>query len=123
MSTYNLLYAVMKCPKCGQAPEMEIDTFFGYRNFLEYRLGDKVEWWERRGVKNGGRPECGNMDGDGFAVCPGCKYEYWVRVRVRSDRIVAVKPNLEKKSLLSDSEAASFKDETLASGPVESKVC
>jgi len=119
MSTYNLLYAVMTCPKCGQASEMEIDTFFGYRIFLEYRLGDKVSWWERQSVKNGGRPECGNMDGDSFAVCPRCQSGYWVRVQVRSDLIVAVEPNLKKKALLSDPEAASFQAETLT----ESKPC
>jgi phage FluMu protein Com len=105
MSTYNILYAVIRCPQCEQVSEMEIDTFFGYRDFLEYRMGDQVEWWEGKRVKNGGRPEGGNLSGDGFAVCPRCKFGYWVRVQVQSDTIVAVESNLKKKSLLSDEHA------------------
>jgi hypothetical protein len=82
---------------------MTVDLYFGYRQVLDYRLGDSYEWWtDQRPVRDGGRPPEGNLGGEGYSVCPNCKKDFFVKVIVRSDRIVRAEPDRSKKPYIPD---------------------
>jgi hypothetical protein len=102
MSTYNMLHAVIKCPRCNTLAEMEILTYFGFRQFRDYKIGDKVEWTPRNIVKNGGRPENGTLDGEGYTECPLCAKDFFIRVKVDSDIIEGIEPDLSKNPYIPD---------------------
>lgn len=93
----------MSCPRCQRESTMDVDLYFGYRQVLDYELGDECEWWpEEATVEKGGRPPGGNLDGVGYAECPLCKRDFFVIVSVRGDRIVGVQPNPSKKGYIPD---------------------
>jgi uncharacterized C2H2 Zn-finger protein len=98
MSVYNILRAKIKCPRCGQVAEQQIDLYFGYRSeMLEFKIGDKYLWCFGKEVHKGGRPENGNIDGEGYVDCEFCKKDYFVKVVVRNDVIENVEFDLMKK--------------------------
>jgi len=84
------------CPRCGQTSEMAIETFFGYGNLIEYGIGDRVLWHTGKSIQHGGRPTHGNLDGEGYTMCPCCRLDFFLKVHVRSDMIMGVDPDLEK---------------------------
>jgi hypothetical protein len=102
MGTYNILNTEMRCPRCGKESVMKIELYFGYRNLIEYKIGDKVEWLPRKAVHNGGRPEDGNLDGDGYAEFPRCKRDSFVVVHIRGDVIKRVEADLEREPYMPD---------------------
>lgn len=104
MSVYNTLHdAPMTCPRCGRDGRMEVDLYFGYRQMLDFRMGDSYEWWPTgKEVDEGGRPAGGNLDGEGYAECPHCQRDFFVIVSVRHDKIVGVRPDTTKKPYLPD---------------------
>jgi DNA-directed RNA polymerase subunit RPC12/RpoP len=104
MGIYNILHTDICCPRCGEESMMEIDLYFGYRNLIEYRIGDKVEWFPRKAVHNGGRPETGNLDGEGYVECPRCKRDFFVLVHVRGDVIESVEADRARKAYVPDEE-------------------
>ena len=97
MGLYNTLDTEMTCPRCGAESNMEIECFFGLKNQIEYKLGDRVEWRLGKAVQNGGRPEGGNLDGEGYAECPICKRDFFILMVVVNDIIQGVKVNPDKK--------------------------
>ena len=104
MGLYNTLHDVsLTCPRCGQASAMNVDLYFGYRDLIDYRLGDTCEWRsEQAFVRDGERPPEGNLDGDGYAVCPLCKKDFFVTVLVRNDQLVGAEPDCSKKPYIPD---------------------
>ncbi|MBW3636277.1 MAG: hypothetical protein KY445_07410 [Armatimonadetes bacterium] len=102
MSTYNNLNALVKCSRCGCFVEAEIECFFGYGNLISYEIGDRYEWRPRKAVQNGGRPEEGNIDGEGYTQCPSCGKDFFVKVIVRDDIIRSVEPDSNKKPYMPD---------------------
>jgi len=98
MGVYNILKAEIKCPRCSQTAEQEIDLYFGYQNeMLKFRLGDRYVWREGKEVQNGGRPENGNIDGEGYVECRLCKKDFFVKVEVGNDVIEKVEHNSTKE--------------------------
>jgi hypothetical protein len=90
MGAFNILHAVLTCPRCGWRGEMEVEFRLGPRDQLKFRLGDELTWaggGRRRPLR---RPDGGNEDGEGYVVCPGCEKDFWVVIGVRSDIISAV---------------------------------
>ena len=104
MGTYNVLKKVkIECPRCKQFAEQEVDLHFGYTNeMLEFSLGDKYLWFPKKDFKNGGRPENGTIDGEGYVVCELCKRDFFVRVKVKNDVIEGVELDSIKKTFLRD---------------------
>ena len=102
MATYNEIAVELKCPRCGQAASMVVDLYFGYRDQIKYSIGDVVAWHAGRAVQNGGRPADGELDGEGYAECPACKKDFFVVVEIRDDRLVRVRPDLQKKPWIPD---------------------
>ena len=87
MGIYNELRAPMRCPSCHITDDTIINLYFGFRNLLDYRIGDTVTWVSRKIAKNGGRPEGGNMDGEAWFECKHCGACADLIVRVRTDVI------------------------------------
>lgn len=103
MGAYNRLKAQMQCPRCQQGTEMEIDCYFGYvAEMREVSLGEIYPWVERKAVQNGGRPEGGTLDGEGYTECPLCGKDFFVIVRVRGDVLASVEPDLSKPPYIPD---------------------
>jgi len=103
MGTYNILKTEIKCPCCNQITEQQIDLYFGYTNeMLEFNLGDKYLWCFGKEFQNGGRPENGNIDGEGYVLCELCRRDFFVKVAVRNDVIGNIEFDLTKKPFLKD---------------------
>jgi hypothetical protein len=66
----------------------------------EYALGDQYHWRPRKSVQHGGRPENGNLDGEGYTVCPRCQRDFFTKVLIRGDIITEVAPHLEKSGYI-----------------------
>ncbi len=61
-------------------------------------LGDKYPWTKgSKSVKNGGRPEQGNYEGEGYTECPSCKKDFWVKAIVEKDVLVSIQVDNEKE--------------------------
>ncbi len=97
MSSYNMLWTVITCPRCGHCGEMEIQTYFGIRNFIDYKIDDTVQWVPRKIVKNGGRPTDGSLDSEGYAECPVCHKDFFVKVKAHKDVIASVAHDAAKR--------------------------
>ncbi|MGI9054576.1 MAG: hypothetical protein ACR2F2_02105 [Pyrinomonadaceae bacterium] len=103
MGTYNILKTKIKCPRCKQVTDQEVDLHLGYTNeMLEFNLGGKYLWFFGKDFKNGGRPENGDIDGEGYAVCELCRRDFFVSVKVRNDVIEGVEYDSTKKPFLKD---------------------
>ena len=97
MSTHNLISVNLQCPHCGEKNVMEVETFFGFGNLIDYEVGDSVTWVPRAAPQNGGRPPGGTTTGEGYAVCPRCGRDFFVDVKIVEDRILSLAPNRTKK--------------------------
>lgn len=103
MGVYNILRAEIECPRCGQIAEQEVDLYFGYRNeMLEFKIGDEYLWCLGKEIKNGGRPENGNIDGEGYVECNVCKKDFFVKISIRNDVIENIKFDSTKKPYIED---------------------
>jgi hypothetical protein len=65
-------------------------------------VGDRYPWAPRKQPQNGGRPDDGNSDADGYMECQHCQKDSFVRVIIRNDVIVGVEPNTEKQPFIPD---------------------
>ena len=65
---------------------MVVEVLVGAGDLRTYQLGDPVVWRPRASVDNGGRPDSGALDIEGYAECEKCGRSYAVDVRVRRDR-------------------------------------
>ena len=93
--------AEIKCARCEEIATQEIDLHFGYTNeMLEFNLGDKYIWFFGKEFQNGGRPESGNIDGEGYVVCELCRRDSFVKVAVRSNVIENIEFDSTKKQFL-----------------------
>jgi hypothetical protein len=108
MGTYNTLQTSITCPHCSALVNVEIEMRFGNTLRMErFVIGDHYRWVSGRAVQNGGRPEKGNFDGEGYTGCPQCRRDFFVKVMVREDKIESVKPDMEKAAYIQSSDAAS----------------
>lgn len=97
MTTFNLLQASLRCPHCNTLVNAEIKIFFGNTSQMErFIVGDQYQWLTGKAVQNGGRPEMGDLDGEGYTECPHCQRDFFVKVIIRQDKIEGIKPDLEK---------------------------
>lgn len=101
MGTYNKIQARVTCPHCEKDIPVEVETRFGDTcQMRNYSIGDTYTWLAEKSVKNGGRPAGGNMDGEGYTVCPQCQRDFFVRVKIFEDVITTVEPAVEKRGYI-----------------------
>jgi hypothetical protein len=88
MGSNNILHARIICPSCEQIVPAEIEVGFGEtRQAYQYTIGDRYDWRPQASFQNGGRPENGNLDGEGKTNCPACGDDIPVKVVIRNDVI------------------------------------
>lgn len=87
------MLALLTCPFCGHHGQTEVDVYFGELALYRYRLGDACRWVPGRPVAHGGRPEGGDLDGEGYVECVGCGRDWFAVVSVRGDRFAEVRPD------------------------------
>ena len=108
MGTYNILQTNITCPHCKMLAGVEIDLYFGDTHMMDkFMLGDQYKWVPGKTPQNGGRPEEGNVDGEGYTECPNCRRDFFVKVMVREDKLESVKPDTEKAAYIQSSNAVS----------------
>ncbi len=66
------------------------------------KIGDRYPWLLSQQLQNGGRPEHGTVDGEGYMECSQCHKDSFFRVLVRDDIIVGVEPDAQKPGYISD---------------------
>lgn len=96
MGLHNILVAPLRCPHCQHDSEVEVELKFGLVDLTQFVVGDTYKWKPRKAVQNGGRPDGGNVDGEGYAVCPRCEGNYFVVVRIRGDQITSAEPDVTR---------------------------
>ncbi len=102
MGLFNILNTKITCPGCGTESETEIEFSLGLKNQVRYNSGDKIIWRTGKSLQNGGRPENGDIDAEGYAECPKCNKDFFVWIAVRNDVIQTAEVNLEKKGYIPD---------------------
>ena len=108
MGTYNTLETSMTCPHCNMLINAQIDTHFGDTRLMDkFVIGDQYKWIPNKAPQNGGRPEGGNLDGEGYADCSNCRRDFFVKVMIRDDRIESVVPDREKTGYIQEADVAS----------------
>jgi len=70
---------------------MDIDLYFGLRDFTDYRLGDLYP------LKDENIVTCG---GEGYAECPECHKDFFVVCHVTQGRIEQVEVDLSKNGYI-----------------------
>jgi len=96
MSILNFVTGTMKCPRCGYESCVVVELRFGFGTLVSYQIGDRCRWAKHKRVKEGGRPEGGNMIGEGYVECEKCGKDYFVNVLVKSDVFVGLEYNMDK---------------------------
>jgi hypothetical protein len=103
MGTYNTLHTSMASPRCGAVGDVEVELRVGntaqMRNLV---VGDQYPWVSRAQPQNGGRPEQGSVDGDGYMECEFCHADSFIRVIIREDVIVGVEPDMIRQGQIPD---------------------
>lgn len=103
MGIYNVLHTSLTCPRCSKAVETTIDCYFGYvSEMADLKIGDRYPWREGVQPQNGGRPENGSVDGEGYMECSYCHKDSFLRVIVRADVITGVEADTERRGYVSD---------------------
>ena len=97
MALHSLVISEMNCHRCGEPGCFEIEVFVGPINVNMYRVGDSFEWEPRRAVQNGGRPPSGDLDAQGYTVCPACERDFFVTVAIRGDIVTSATPDPTKE--------------------------
>lgn len=100
MSTHNIILAEVVCPRCGGVVR-EIEGFVGLGELREYRIGDRIQWAPRKSPQHAGRPPDGNVDAEGYGVCPRCGKDFFLVLRVRNDVLESVAPDPSKPGYIS----------------------
>ncbi len=101
MSTVNTIYAMLKCPRCGNEVEQEIEANIGHGGLLlEFRIGDKVQWNPFAETGKDGRPSNGNLKLEGYVECAICHKDFFVKIVVTSDVINAVEVDMNRSGYI-----------------------
>lgn len=80
----NSIQAALQCPRCGVVATHDVEAHIdGQGAAKPYRVGDIVDWLPEE-ISH--RIE----QADGYAVCERCSKDFFVRVEIDDDRIVAV---------------------------------
>ena len=108
MGMYECLLHTMTCPRCHQTAAMDFEVKWGNAQLRDIKIGDRVSWWvPRTMVKNGGRPDDGTMDWDGYTECPNCHRDFFVWVHVVNDVITGVSVDTTREGYIKDDQVGS----------------
>ena len=76
---------------------------FGDTRYMqELHVGDRYPWIARKQPQNGGRPDSGSTEGEGYMECERCHRDSFLRVVVREDVIIKVEPDVQRRGDVPD---------------------
>ena len=103
MGNFNVVHASVVCPRCGVEDVAEVELRLGHTaQQMDLLLGHKYPWVPGQPPENGGRPEGGNADGDGYMECEHCHKDSFLIVAIRADVVTGVSPNRDKEAYIKD---------------------
>lgn len=105
MGTYNRLRVeTIGCPRCGVTiSDAIVDCYFGDTSqMIDLHVGHRYPWLPKKALQNGGRPQHGDIDGEGYAECPHCAKDFFLKIIVRDDRIVGAEVDLNRRGYFAD---------------------
>ena len=74
MGIYNLAHEDLDCLRCGSRARFQIQLFFGFRDLIDYSIGDTYRWVRGKAVHNGGPAEkAGIAPGDELVALDGLR--------------------------------------------------
>src|SRR5689334_10029566 len=98
MGVHNQTIVELTCPRCGAIGPVDVELHFGFGNLIKLKIGDQYPFLNAsKSVHNGGYPSGGNMDGTGYAECPTCGKDYWVKAHIRAGILTAVEVDNDTK--------------------------
>ena len=92
MGTYNTTLAVMKCLRCDEVSEIEVDLYFGDTSEMTFvKLGDAY-------------PMGGEVleRGEGYAECPRCERDFFCEAVISKGVLVGVEANTTRAPYVPD---------------------
>lgn len=97
MAVHNVLLVQLPCPRCRKLSNIDINMYAGgHLRQYRYALGDTVNW-DTRPDNAGARPQNGDVDVEGYAVCRTCEKDFWCAVHIRSGRFESVTIDNERQ--------------------------
>lgn len=89
MSLFSTISASLDCPRCHLPVDAVVHVQLGYAaERVRLAVGDVYP-----GLAGAGGPLSGNLDADGWCVCPECDADFFCRVEIRRDRISGLEPD------------------------------
>ena len=102
MGLFSTISASLDCPRCHTHVDGIVHVQLGYQaEHLRLAVGDVFP-----GLAASGGPLSGNVDAEGWCVCPDCDADFFCTVEIRRDRIVAVAPDRARFPLGHDAAVA-----------------
>ena len=102
MGLFSTISASLDCPRCHTHVDCVVHVQLGYQaEHLRLAVGDVYP-----GLSAGGGPLSGNVDAEGWCVCPECDADFFCGVEIRRERIVAVEPDQARFPLGHDASIA-----------------
>jgi hypothetical protein len=91
MGLFNTIFAPLACPRCRARVETEVHVQVGYvADKLRLHVGDVYP-----GLATAGAATLrGDLDAEGWCVCPSCDSDFFCRVEIRQRRVTGVAPDL-----------------------------
>jgi hypothetical protein len=88
MSLFSTISASLGCPRCHTHVDAVVHVQIGYAaERLRLNIGDVYPG------RAAGGPLSGNLDAEGWCVCPECDADFFCRVEIRRGRIRALTPD------------------------------
>ena len=104
MGLFNLVRGRVTCPRCRLEVDAEAGLRLGYAHAgLTLRVGDRYPWTHPPMPSR--RPADGDAVGDGYAVCPACGRDFFVRVVVEGDVVRRLEPDGGRPGLIPGGDA------------------
>jgi hypothetical protein len=86
MGLFSTISASIDCPRCHATTDAVVHVQLGYQeDRVQLAVGDV---FPRPAAGRG--PLSGNLDAEGWCVCPDCDADFFCRVEIRRDRVAAV---------------------------------
>lgn len=102
MGLFSTISGSLDCPRCRTHVDAVVHVQLGYQaDHLRLAVGDVFP-----GLTAAGGPLNGNLDAEGWCVCPECDADFFCRVEIRRDRIAAVDADLSRFPLGHDASIA-----------------
>ena len=101
MGLFSVIHGEVTCPRCGRRVEAAVEVRIGHvHEGTTLRVGEAYPW--NHPAMPAARPPGGNAVGDGYAECPACGRDFFVRVVVECDVVRHLEPDPDRPGYVAD---------------------